>query len=204
MSNEIKAIIFDLYDTLLYIANETKPYTKLFLNLSLQPAEFKQAKAIALTEDFADLSGLVKRIKPDANINLQPYEDEITKEVKSAVLFPETKRVLEELQKRNFRLGLISNLASPYKKPFFDLGLDKYFEKALFSCEVGLQKPDVRIYQRILQDMKLSPSQTFMVGDKINRDVNPPKSMGMNAVLIDRHKQSITSILSLEEIFQYF
>ena len=67
MSNEIKAIIFDLYDTLLYIANETKPYTKLFLNLSLQPAEFKQAKAIALTEDFADLSGLVKRIKPGKN-----------------------------------------------------------------------------------------------------------------------------------------
>lgn len=163
----------------------------------------KQAREIALTEDFADLSGLVKRIKPDADLNLQPYEDEVTKEAESAVLFPETKRVLGELQERNFRLGLISNLASPYKKPFFDLGLESYFERTLFSCEVGLLKPDVRIYQRILQEMKLSPFQTFMVGDKINCDVDPPKSVGMNAIIIDRNNQYQPSIKSLEGIFQY-
>lgn len=203
MTNNIKAAIFDLYGTLISLTEETKPYFKLFLELGLSSEEMKPAREIALSEDFADLSGLVKRIKPNANINLQSYEDEVTTELKSAVLFPETKRVLEKLQERNFRLGLVSNLASPYKKPFFDLGLDRYFDKALFSCEVGLIKPDIRIYQRILQDLNSTPHQALMVGDKINRDVDPPKSIGMNAVLIDRNNQYKPSIRSLEEIFQY-
>ena|SRR3989338_4727171 len=202
MSNEIKAVIFDLYGTLIY-NKDTNPYLRLFLELGLSPEEMRQARKIALTEDFSDLSGLANRIKPGATINLRSYEEEVAEGVASAATFPETKKVLEELQERGLKVGLISNLASPYKKPFFNLGLDRYFEKVLFSCEAGWSKPNVKIYERMMQELNITPAQALMIGDKLHCDVTPPLSLGMNALLIDRNNKTKPAIRSLDEIFQY-
>ncbi|MDO8510916.1 MAG: HAD family hydrolase [Nanoarchaeota archaeon] len=202
--DKIKAVIFDLYGTLIY-QQDTKPYLRLFLELGLLPEEIRQARRIALTEDFQNLSGFVNRIKPDLSIDLQAYEEEVAQEVESAATFPETKKVLGELRGRGLPLGLISNLGSPYKRSFFNLGLDTYFQKVFFSCEVGISKPNLIIYERMLQELNINPSQALMIGDKVHCDIDPPKSIGMEAILIDRNKQysSTRSIQSLEEIFQY-
>ena len=202
MVRDIKAIIFDLYGTLIYNHNNT-PYSRLFLELGLSPEEMKPAKMIAMTEDFEDLSGLVKRIKPTANINLRPYEEEVANGVRSTDTYPETKKVLEDLKKRDLKLGLISNLASPYKKPFFNLGLDKYFDQVLFSCEVGLCKPDLQIYQKMLYLLECGAPRSFMVGDKKHNDVDPPKALRMQAILIDRSGKEPLAIHSLDEVPLY-
>ena len=89
MSKEIKAVIFDLYGTLIY-NKDTNPYARLFFELGLSPEEMKQARRIALTEDFTDLSGLVTRIKPGATMSLQSYEEEVAAGISSARTFPET------------------------------------------------------------------------------------------------------------------
>ncbi len=202
MSNEIKAVIFDLYGTLIY-NKDTNSYLRLFFELGLSPEEMKQARKIALTEDFADLSELVKRIKPAAAIDLQSYEEEVAAGISSARTFPETYEVLEALQKRYLQLGLISNVASPYKKCFFDLGLEKYFDTVIFSCEAGLRKPDPRIYERAIKELGLEPAQTFMIGDKLHCDVDGPAAIGMKATLIDRENKYHFSIQSLGGIFRY-
>jgi len=205
MNKEIRNVVFDLFGTLIYLADETKPYLKLFLELDIPLQERSLARRIALTEDFNNLAGLVERIKPGAKIDLQRYEDEVSKEADSARLYPETKEVLEELRDRNIKLGLISNLASPYKKPFFDLGLNDYFDYTIFSCEVGLIKPDYEIYQKIVQEMEIDPLHTLMTGDKIHADVDGPKSIGMNAVHLDRKSEndSTEKINDLRGIFKY-
>lgn len=206
MTKKIQAVVFDLYGTLIYLTHETKPYMNLFVELGLQtPEEFRQARRIALTEDFENLAGLVGRIKPDANIDVTPYEEEVAREIASATVYPETRNALETLRQRDIKIGLISNLSSPYKKPFFDLKLQSYFDHFLFSCEVGIHKPDERIYRRILQDMHVNPSYALMVGDKKHCDVDPPTLLGMHAVLLDRNNQSTsqTKIVTLEGIFQY-
>jgi len=202
---EIKAVIFDLYDTLVYIPNRTDPYHNLFKELNITPLEMKKARRIALTEDFGNISELVEKIKPNAGIDIKLYEDDIAKENKSVVAFPETNAVLGKLQKRGFKIGLISNLSSSYKKPFFDLKLENYFDKIFFSCKVGLKKPDIKIYQKMIQELSIEPSQALMVGDSLYCDVYPPRLIGMNAVLIDRENKSDATpkIVSLEEIFQY-
>jgi len=202
VSNEIKAVIFDLYGTLIY-NKDTNSYLRLFFELGLSPEEMKQARKIALTEDFADLSELVKRIKPAAAIDLQSYEEEVAAGISSARTFPETYEVLEALQKRYLQLGLISNVASPYKKCFFDLGLEKYFDTVIFSCEAGLRKPDPRIYERAIKELGLEPAQTFMIGDKLHCDVDGPAAIGMKATLIDRENKYHFSIQSLGGIFRY-
>lgn len=200
----IQAVVFDLFGTRIYLTDETKPYARLFANVGLQtPKEFKHARRIALTENFDDLASLIKRIKPNTKIDFEPYEPEVEKERASASIYPETKKVLDQLREQKIRLGLISNLASPYKKPFFNLGLNEYFDEVLFSCDVGLIKPDSKIYQKIIESLRINPAQVLMIGDKIHNDVDGPKSIGMNAILIDRIKNSSQSISSLEGVFQY-
>ena len=73
----------------------------------------------------------------------------------------------------------------------------------LFSCDIGLKKPDPKIYQKIADALDINPSQILMVGDNIRADVNGPKSTGMNAIHLNRKKTSSGSIFTLEEIFQY-
>jgi len=198
-----KAVIFDLYGTLIYLADETSPYLKLFLDLGLDGEKKAEAKKIAMTENFSSLAKLVNRIAPNSQINLHPHEEAIRKEAASAKLYPETKAVLGELRRRNIDIGLVSNVATPYKKAFFDLGLDDYFNHKLFSCDIGLQKPDPRIYKKIIQNMGINSSLALMIGDKLTCDVDTPKSIGMNAVYLDRINHSPNSISTLESLFSY-
>ena len=201
---DIQAVIFDLYGTLIYLADEKKPYTKLFQDLGFQtPNEFRKVRRIALEENFENLASLVRRLKPNTQIDLTDYQQELEKELASATLYFETTDALSKLKNQKTRLGLISNLASPYKKPFFDLEINEYFDEMLFSCDVGLRKPDQRIYENIVEKFGISPSQALMIGDKFHADVDGPKSIGMNAVHLDRtHKSYNSSMHTLEEVFQ--
>ena len=201
---DISVVIFDLYSTLIYLQTKTKPYAKLFCELQLKtPRELRRARRIALTEDFDNLGQFVKRINPDIKLDLSSYEVEFEKERVSALLYSESKRVLRKLKNKEIKLGLISNLASPYKQPFFDLELDNYFDEVLFSCEAGLKKPDPLIYKMMASKFKINPSRALMVGDNIFADVNGPKSIGMNVLHLDRKNESSNSISTLEEIFNY-
>ncbi len=200
----IQAVVFDLYGTLMYLAHETRPYARLFADIGLQtPQEWRRARRIALTNDFDNLAELVKKMRPDANLDLEQYEREIEKECESASLYPETIKVLDRLREQEIRLGLISNVASPYKKPFFDAGLGEYFDEVLFSCEVGLKKPNPEIYQKIVEGFRTDPEQILMTGDNVHADVIGPRSIRMNSVHLDRKNKSQGSIPSLEDIFQY-
>ncbi len=202
-----QAVIFDLYGTLLYLAKETKPYARLFAELGLQrPEELKEARHIALTENFESLVDLVRRINPNGHsklIDFVSYEREVEEERASATLYPETRDVLEKLGDRELKLGLISNLASPYRKPFFDFGLDQYFDHILFSCDVGLTKPDSRIYQRMIDQLNINPEQALMTGDKVHADVDGPRAIGMRAVHLDRSNVTTNGILTLTGTFDY-
>lgn len=202
-----QAVFFDLYGTLIHLTQETKPYRRLFTEIGLTtPEEFQRARKIALTEDFENLAQLVRRITPEANAHMQGYEQEVASEVASARTYPETRQVLEELKRRNIKLALISNLASPYKEPLFALQLDTFFDAVIFSCEVGASKPDPRVYEKALQILKIEPSHALMVGDKIHCDVEPPKARGTDALLVDRdnnYSGPHQKINTLEGVLEY-
>jgi FMN phosphatase YigB (HAD superfamily) len=85
------------------------------------------------------------------------------------------------------KLGLISNLATPYKSPLDRLRLGGHFDVTLLSCDLGFRKPQPAIYQRMAQDLGLVPEEMVMVGDSPRSDHDGPKGMGMEAVLLCRH-----------------
>lgn len=202
---DIRAVVFDLYGTLIHIAGSLSPYSRLFLDIGISPGEARLAKRIALTEDFDDLPSLVARLRPGVQLDTSPYEEDVSKELDSVRLYSETMQVLGELKGRDMKLGVISNLASPYKRPFFALGVDGLVDHCLFSCESDLKKPDRLIYQRMLESLQVEPNQALMVGDNVYCDVHGPESVGMNAVLLDRegHSDYPVRISSLRGVLRY-
>ncbi len=199
----VGAVVFDLYNTLIYVTEYRRPYTRLFAELGLQPAEIEVAHNIAGTRDFAQFSDYVQKIKPGHGIDLSSYEADFAAERATAAFYPETLAVLEELKSRHIKMGVISNLASPYKRQFYGLKLDYYFKHVLFSCDVGMTKPDKRIFLKMLELLKVNPQDAIMVGDKLEADVNGPRAVGMQAVHLDRESGSPGSITTLEGILQF-
>ncbi|MBI4440965.1 HAD family hydrolase [Candidatus Woesearchaeota archaeon] len=183
----IKAVVFDLYGTLLSIQQETRPYHQLFCDLGLTATEAYAARYACLTENLS-LDALVQRFRP--NCSLASYEAAVQQEVASVALYPESMDVLRFLCNLGLPLGLVSNLATPYKEPFYRLGLGDMIATQVFSCDVGTLKPEPLIYEKTLALLNMHPQHVLFVGDKQRNDVDGPLTAGMHAVLLDRQNKS--------------
>lgn len=59
----------------------------------------------------------------------------------------------------------------------------------MFSGLEGVEKPDPRIYQIALERAgNIAPGEALHIGDSIRKDYYPAKSVGMQALLLDRFK----------------
>ena len=112
--------------------------------------------------------------------------DRVVPEVKNWIAFPDARPLLEDLKKRDFKLGLISNATDLARKVMDNLDFSKYFDFMVLSEEVGVRKPDPRIFLMAAQKANVHPSRAIHIGDRLAIDVLGAKKAGMNAVLIDR------------------
>lgn len=64
--------------------------------------------------------------------------------------------------------------------------LFKYFNDAIFSCNVGLLKPDKQIYELALQRLNVSPEECLFVGDGGSNELCGAKSAGLISFFYDR------------------
>lgn len=104
----------------------------------------------------------------------------------SWIEFPDARPLLEDLREHDFMLGVISNATDLVRRVFDNLDLTRYFDSIIVSAEVGVRKPDARIFQLSAKRVNTSPNRIVYVGDKLAVDVVGAKRAGMNSVLIDR------------------
>lgn len=81
-----------------------------------------------------------------------------------------------------YRLGLIANQPSAVRDALVRDGLDPFFEVRLVSDDLGLEKPDPRIFEHALGEAAVAPERAAMVGDRLDYDVRPARAAGMRAV----------------------
>ena len=180
-----KAIIFDLYNTLLYTEYKAKPYLNLFKTLGLTKEEMNFWRDKVMSENFNSFEELKESIRPSSNVYTKQYEYDVKEENESTHLFDDTEFVLNELSKR-YDLYLISNIATPYKECFYNLGLDKWIKDPIFSCDVGYSKPDPKIYDIVVEKSGLQPGQLLMIGDSVRADYEGALNCGIKSILKDK------------------
>ncbi len=91
------------------------------------------------------------------------------------------KQVVRHLADR-FQLGVISNsLPDVQYQKLETLGLREFFDFIVLSEEIGIRKPDPRIFQTAAALCQREPKECLHVGDSYEADVMGAKRAGMKA-----------------------
>lgn len=103
--------------------------------------------------------------------------------------FPEVEEVLDALDGRGVRLGLISNWGTlvSLREILERIGIRDRFAVVVVSGEEGMAKPDPRIFRLALERLGEEPSpHVAYVGDDLIADVAPARALGLTPILVDR------------------
>lgn len=88
----------------------------------------------------------------------------------------------------NYAVALVSNFDHPpyVWRLLARLGLTDLFDYVVISGEVGIEKPDPRIFHMALDALGCSPQEAVFVGDSLEADIAGSMAVGCRPVLIDR------------------
>ena len=108
-------------------------------------------------------------------------------------LFPEVRAVLEALGVQH-RLAIISNFDGRLRTIVQHLGIAAHFHPIVISSEVGVDKPDSRIFRHALEKAGVPPGSALHVGDDPMRDWHAAESAGLRCFRLARPANSLRDL----------
>lgn len=93
-----------------------------------------------------------------------------------------------------YKTALLSNAWDDLRGMIKDVWkIEDAFDKILISAEVGLVKPDPRIYQRITADLQVAPAEAIFVDD-FQDNVIGAKEAGLQAIHFQSRQQALRDL----------
>lgn len=178
----IKAYFFDWMDTLAYVeggSNKIEEFLgerhELLLTNSLKKIDFSEKE-----------KNIIYSI-----LNKEQHH-----------LYTDSEKIIKNLRE-GYKLAIISNLYNITGDIIKNLFPDfiKNFDVTAFSCDVGIKKPDEKIFLYTLAKLNeeyginIKLNEVMMIGDKINKDITPALKLGMQAKIINRKKQNLEDLI---------
>jgi len=215
--DEIKAVLFDLGDTLLDFGKIHKTRMVLrgarsshdYLRQLGQPvgsfAGYFLRYLVRLRiryylseyrgQDFDSLALLQEAGRQDGlTCSREQWEEVIWHWYEPLSQLAEVERDLKEalagLLAMGLKLGIVSNTfvnRAALERHLEQLGLRDFFSLRLYSYELGLRKPDLRIFRTAAEQIEEAPENILFVGDRIDKDIRPALTCGMKAALKDAY-----------------
>ena len=100
-------------------------------------------------------------------------------------------------QDLRYKLGVLSNHAkewSEFMKQKFDLF--KSFDQLIFSCDVGIRKPDPKIYEIALEQLKCDARECIFIDDK-KRNTDAAEKLGIKGVVFEKYSKLVEDLSSV-------
>lgn len=202
--SKINAIIFDLGGVIINLdINNTitefnklssVPFESLFTQLQQTPIFDLFDKGLVNENDF------FSELKTVLNGN--PTDEQMIFAWNAMLLdFPKHRLDLLMTLKSKYRLFLLSNTnethitafeKSLYKEHQYK-NLEPFFEKVYYSCRMGMRKPDTEIFESVLKENNLNPSETLFIDDTIHH-VNGALKKYIQAYLLDK-KMDVSELI---------
>ena len=203
MNRQLKAIFFDIDDTLYSTSefakvarlNSVHAMIKAGLHMSTA-ACFRELREII--EEFGSNFGkhydtLLLRIPPETYRGVNPalivaagavaYHETKFKQLKP---YQDALEVLQLLSQTNLTIGIITaGLEIKQAEKLIRLNLLDYInQQAIFiTDQIGIGKPNRKLYQNACDSLSLAPECCMYVGDNPLNDIDPPNKIGMITVL---------------------
>lgn len=188
----IKAIIFDMYETLithydcpLYFGTEMAADAgiprEVFLPL-WRKTENERTLGKIKTEDVVE--SILKECGRDSQELLQNLIDKRTQTKIECFnhLHPQIMPMLTALKERDISIGLISNCYFEEADVIRKSELFPYFDVSFLSCEQSIKKPDAEIFNRCINALSVKPEECLYIGDGGSQELEAAEKLGMKAL----------------------
>jgi len=213
MSRRIKAVGFDLGDTLLYYRDIPMSWVALY------PKALQLVAASCQASPTAAQFATAEQILASHNTRITPRTHEIrAEEIFSSILgswkidpaahlraaidayftffqrqmcpYPETMEVLTSLRKRGLPVGILTDVAYGMPREFVErdltgAGIEGLFDVLVTSVEVGVRKPEPAGYVALAAKLRVEPAEMVYIGNE-PKDVIGAVRAGMTGVFLDR------------------
>ncbi|MGE5840326.1 MAG: HAD family hydrolase [Deltaproteobacteria bacterium] len=205
--NRIKAIGFDLFNTLITVEPQTlqEATARLFGSLVqsgflLEEDAFGKAHRQAAMDHLAECQKdgkethnrfWISAALSDQGYEVSPEDRRIAASVEAYFsafldycrLIPGTGSMLETV-KKTYRLGLLTNFThGPAARNILNyLGLTPFFSTILISGELGYRKPHPSVFLRLIEQFGVETHQILFVGDDPEPDIKGARAVGLQPV----------------------
>ena len=196
--NEKKVVIFDLWETLIF-GTEGSAISLFYSDITgeeVSPEQLKNCMLIKESEPRSFLEKFLNIVTP-SNVSsvllslknpksplfnkiVRDFEEAIRKDSQEIRWLPGAIELLELLREK-YTLVLVSNLWGYQKKYLFEnLRLNKYFDRCLFSCDLGIKKDQILrdIHNILGTDLR----NVVFVGKSYEYDIIPAVNANISAV----------------------
>lgn len=188
----IRAVIFDMYETL--ITHYESPLyfgSQMAADAGIPESGFRplwHASERDRTIGKVSLEQLLTKILQKNHCYSEELLMQIVdkrKETKKECfqhLHSEVLPMLSGLKEQKILIGLISNCFSEEAEVIRRSCLFPYFDATYLSYEQGIQKPDPEIFERCMKSLSVKPEKCLYVGDGGSNELEAARSLGMTAV----------------------
>ena len=100
--------------------------------------------------------------------------------------------ILELAKKNNVKLGVITNGPSEHQWGKVDaLGVEKWIprENIIVSGDLGINKPDKRIFEVMQEKLQLGVESLYYIGDSLENDIVGANNAGWKSIWINRYNK---------------
>lgn len=99
--------------------------------------------------------------------------------------YPEVIPTLLKLKAMGYKLGIISDgRAVKQWDKLIRLGVQHFFDVVITSEEVGVEKPDSRIFEAALEALNCRSEECLMIGDRLTKDIAGANKAGVISVRV--------------------
>lgn len=101
-------------------------------------------------------------------------------------------KVIKKLKKK-YKVVTLTNVSEIHNVVRKEKKIYKHFHFNICSCDVGLAKPDIRIYKLLIKRLKMKPQEILFVDD-VKICLVPAKKLGIKTIQFKNNKQFITDL----------
>jgi putative hydrolase of the HAD superfamily len=190
--NKIRAVLFDADGVLYYRNNKDQELNSFITKYGTPGCEIPESKINQLRHQ-AFVGQITFEQYKTAVLNLHGITDpdlitsgiqKVIEEKEKIHFFNDALETLLQLKNRELYLGIVTDTAQPLHVKINKLergGIGNLWDSITPSSEVGVQKPDSKIYQLALQQLGVTSDQAIFVGHKAS-ELEGARNAGMKTV----------------------